>query len=294
LLECIRNSKGKQPVKMAGILDAVGNSIKGTIGKTLSGTRGGSVLARLLGAGLEPGAESPLSQSGAARWAKESGTDQRVKLTLPREAQALRAIYRDSLVLQPLNQQDVYGIIFPLTPTILLNHTASYNPLAATHSNYPAYAYQNSEVQSFTISADFPVQNSQDARYWVATLHFLRSVTKMFFGKSPQAGNPPPVLHLNGYGDYVFKNVPVVVTNFTTELTNTVDYISTSDTVTQIDEASEASYNPNSNLPVTWAPTMSIFTIQLQPIYSRAAMKDFNLQKFINGDRTDSKGFEFI
>jgi hypothetical protein len=116
----------------------------------------------------------------------------------------------------------------------------------------------------------------------------------MFFGKSPQAGNPPPVLHLNGYGDYVFKNVPVVVTNFTTELTNTVDYISTSDTVTQIDEASEASYNPNSNLPVTWAPTMSIFTIQLQPIYSRAAMKDFNLQKFINGDRTDSKGFEFI
>jgi hypothetical protein len=46
------------------------------------------------------------------------------------------------------------------------------------------------KFQSFTVSGDFPVQNAEDARYWVGALHFLRSVTKMFFGKCPMAGQP--------------------------------------------------------------------------------------------------------
>jgi hypothetical protein len=262
-------------------------------------------LARLFGAGLTQGAESPLNTSGEARWnSRDSVTDFRVKLTLPHEAQALRAIYGKSPLLEPLIKDDVYGLIFPLTPTVLLNHTASYNPLALTHSNHPAYAYQNSEAQSFTVSGDFPVQNAEDARYWVGALHFLRSVTKMFFGKSPLAGNPPPILHLNGYGDHVFKNVPVVVTNFTTELTNGVDYISTTqgsaarnNAINEVSGAERVALglsDPQVTAPTSWAPTMSIFTLQLQPIYSRSAMKDFNMQKFVNGDRKSNKGFEFI
>jgi hypothetical protein len=290
---------------MAGILDSIKGQIKATVGGTLSGTTGGSVLARLFGAGLTQGAESPLNTSGEARWnSRDSVTDFRVKLTLPREAQALRAIYGKSPILEPLIKDDVYGLIFPLTPTVLLNHTASYNPLALTHSNHPAYAYQNSEAQSFTVSGDFPVQNAEDARYWVGALHFLRSVTKMFFGKSPLAGNPPPILHLNGYGDHVFKNVPVVVINFTTELTNGVDYISTTqgsaarnNAINEVSGAERVALglsDPQVTAPTSWAPTMSIFTLQLQPIYSRSAMKNFNMQKFVNGDRKDSKGFEFI
>jgi len=278
------------------IIDAVGKSGGNVFNRTLG---------RLFGAGLNPGAESPLNTSGEARFSsRDSITDFRVKLTLPREAQTLRSIFGQSRILEPLNKDDVYGIIFPLTPTIILNHTASYNPLTATHSNYPAYSYQNSEVQSFTVSGDFPVQNAQDAQYWVGALHFLRSVTKMFFGKSPQAGNPPPILHLNGYGDYVFKNVPVVVTNFSVELTQGVDYICTTqgsqsrreaeEQVSGVERVARGFGDPEVSAPTTWAPTMSIFTLQLQPIYSRSAMKDFNLQNFINGDRSGSKGFEFI
>ena len=278
------------------IIDAVGKSGGNVFNRTLG---------RLFGAGLNRGAESPLNTSGEARFSSRDGaTDFRVKLTLPREAQALRKIYGDSPILEPLIRKDVYGIIFPLTPSIILQHQASYNPLAMTHNNYPAYAYQNSEVSSFTVVADFPVQNSDDARYWVATLHFLRSVTKMFFGKSPLAGNPPPILHFNGYGDHVFKNVPVVATNFSVELTSQVDYICTTqgsqsrrEAEEQISGAERVALglgDPQVSAPTTWAPTMSIFTMQLQPIYSRSATKDFDLQKFINGDRTDSKGFEFI
>jgi hypothetical protein len=47
----------------------------------------------------------------------------------------------------------------------------------------------------------------------------------MFTGNDPKAGNPPPIVMLNGYGNYVFKNVPVVVTQFQTQLDATCDYI---------------------------------------------------------------------
>jgi hypothetical protein len=48
----------------------------------------------------------------------------------------------------------------------------------------------------------------------------------MFTGFDPKAGNPPPIVFLNGYGNYVFKNVPVAITNFQVQLPKDCDYIS--------------------------------------------------------------------
>jgi hypothetical protein len=48
----------------------------------------------------------------------------------------------------------------------------------------------------------------------------------MFSGLDPKAGNPPPIVKLNGYGNYMFKNIPVVVTSFATTMPNDCDYIS--------------------------------------------------------------------
>jgi hypothetical protein len=213
-----------------------------------------------------------------------------VKLTLP-QASDLRTTFFTSELMKPL--REIGGIVFPLTPSIILQHQASYNPLALTHSNYPFYAYQNSEVSSFTVVGDFPVQNSDDARNWIATLHFLRSVTKMFFGSGANQGNPPPILKFNGYGDHVFKNVPVVATNFSVELTSQVDYISTTQGSQSRREATEqvsgaervalGLSDPQTTAPTSWAPTMSIFTMQLQPVYSRETIKNFNMRDFVNG-----------
>ena len=44
---------------------------------------------------------------------------------------------------------------------------------------------------------------------------------------SAVAPTPLPILFLNGYGDNVFKNVPVVVNTFNVELRSGIDYIST-------------------------------------------------------------------
>ena len=209
-----------------------------------------------------------------------------MKLTIPSANTQLRQDFFNNDLLSPL--REIGGIVFPLTPSIILQHQAGYNPLNATHSNYPFYAYQNSEASSFTCIGEFPVQNFQDARAWVATLQFLRSVTKMFFGKSANKGNPPPVLRLNGYGDHVIKNVPVVVTNFTVELTNGVDYISTKDGQFNR-EGIDRGFGDGIDDDVlgtkntSWAPTMSMFNVQLQPVYSRESVKNFNMKDFVDG-----------
>jgi hypothetical protein len=186
-------------------------------------------LGRLFGAGLTRGAEGADKLNASARWNSRSNqTDWRVKLTLPSDGQLRQVFFGgENTIMRPLSSFN--GIVFPLTPSVVIQHTASYNPMAMTHSNYPFYAYGHSEVSAITVIGDFPVQNYQDAQHWVATLHFLRAVTKMFFGGENNSlkGNPPPILKLNGYGNHVFNNVPVVVTNFTVDLRNSVDYIST-------------------------------------------------------------------
>ena len=51
----------------------------------------------------------------------------------------------------------------------------------------------------------------------------------MFFGAEEQdyKGNPPPILHLSGYGDHMFDKVPVIVKSFNVELRAGLDYICT-------------------------------------------------------------------
>jgi len=278
---------------LQGIGKAAGNVFNRTLG-------------RLFGAGLNPGAESPLSTSGQARWSvRNEQTDWRVKLTLPTGSPLESLFFRDASgknVLAPLS--DERGIVFPLTPSVILQHTASYNPMLMPHSNQPHFAYSNSESAALTIVGEFPVQNYEDAQSWVATLHFLRSVTKMFFGGDERQfkGNPPPILHLKGYGDYVFKNVPVVVTSFNCELTQGVDYISTSQNTTENSLAydfdrvrtSQKISASSDNIPDTWAPTSSNITVSLQPIYSRDSMKRFNMKDFVNGNLNGNDGIGFI
>jgi hypothetical protein len=64
----------------------------------------------------------------------------------------------------------------------------------------------------------------------VGFMHFLRTITKMNFGKNDEdfAGMPPPVLEFSCYGDYQFKNVPVVIRSYSYDQTGQEDYVDTS------------------------------------------------------------------
>jgi hypothetical protein len=281
------------------------NTVGNTVGKVARNVFN-RTLGRLFGAGLNKGAEKGIfgGNPNKARFTTRSkSTDWRVKLTIPTNSSLLEQTFfpgsnKDAVgsEYQIMNEiADHGGIVFPLTPSVIMQHTANYSQLATTHANYPYYAYQNSEPANMTIVGEFPVQNQRDAAYWVASVHFLRAVTKMFFGgEEATRGNPPPILKLNGYGDHVFKNVPVIVTNFTCELRSDVDYISTSQGTQIGTNASDlgtgpagesiVTLNSTSEIPATWAPSLSTITVQIQPVYSRDTVKNFSMKKFVSGE----------
>jgi hypothetical protein len=147
-----------------------------------------------------------------------NANDWRVRLSLPTWPS-----FRSSPVLKPL--KDAGGLIFPYTPQITISSSAKYSPIETVHTNFSFHAFKNSDPGKITITAAMNVEDSNQALFWIAAVHYLRSLTKMFSGLDPKAGNPPPIVYLNGYGNYVFKNVPVVVTDFTTTLPSDCDYI---------------------------------------------------------------------
>lgn len=176
--------------------------------------------ARLALSGLPAAGEAvgDLASAVASFGGDANANDWRVRLSL-----ANWSSFRSSPVLSPL--KDAGGLIFPYTPTISIASAATYTSINTIHTNYTFRAFQNSDPGNITIKASMPVEDPTQGLYWIACVHYLRSLTKMFAGNDPKAGNPPPIIFLNGYGNYVFKNVPVIVSNFNVELPNDCDYI---------------------------------------------------------------------
>ena len=126
-------------------------------------------------------------------------------------------------ILAPLRRTN--GVIFPYTPRITTLYEATYNDYNLTHSNYRGYFYQGSKVNDLQIEATFTAQDTAEAEYLLAVIHFFRSVTKMFYGQDPQRGTPPPLVYLSGYGDFQYNQHPCVVAQFNYNLPCDVDYI---------------------------------------------------------------------
>jgi hypothetical protein len=148
----------------------------------------------------------------------DSANDWRVRLSLPNWSS-----FRQSPVLKPLKQAG--GLVFPFTPRISIKSGAKYSNESVVHTNYPFQAFKNSDPGTIEITASMNVEDSAQALYWIGAVHYLRSISKMFSGYDPKAGNPPPIVYLNGYGNYVFKNVPVAIQSFNCTLPNDCDYI---------------------------------------------------------------------
>jgi hypothetical protein len=188
----------------------------------------GRVLSAIRSFNLPNGGESTnTSNIVSANWQGDIENDWRATLKI------LDASFFDnSKILEPI--KNAGGLIFPYTPTISIGSSVSYSDQNMTHSNYQFTAYQSSRTNEIQVIGDFPVEDSDQGAYWLAVLHFLRSVTKMYTGNvgDSNPGNPPPVLNFSAYGDFVFKNIPVVVTNFSVSLPKEVDYIAVNPLVT--------------------------------------------------------------
>lgn len=241
----------------------IDNAIKDVAGAVF-GAAGFAKLARSIN--LPTGDKGKIKSNVASSFKSTAkDADWRVKLSLPKAPDV-----KNARLLAPLNATG--GLCFPITPTIIVSHSANYNTLQPVHTNYPFQIYENSSADDIVITGEFPVENPDEGKYWIACIHYLRTVTKMFYGAdSENAGAPPPVVRLNGYGDYIFNNVPVVISNFTVDLPADVDYIACG--LTDEEKGS-----------TSWAPTNSQISITLKPTFSRRRTSEFNLQNFVNGD----------
>lgn len=163
--------------------------------------------------------QSRVNQPAAADW--------RVRLRLAPNADYLYKVPVDKNggpgILAPLAATD--GVIFPYTPSIETSYQAKYDTYDLTHSNYRGYFYKSSAVENISIKGTFTAQDTREAAYLLAVIHFFKSVTKMFYGQDQQAGTPPPLVYLSGFGKYQFNESPCVVSSFNYSLPNDVDYI---------------------------------------------------------------------
>ena len=159
-----------------------------------------------------------------ARYKQPQNDDWRVRISLSIGADYLYKVSpAEQGILAPLAKTD--GVVFPYTPTIETSYAANYEKTDLVHSNYRGYFYKNSAVNDISIRGMFTAQDTSEAAYMLAVIHFFRSVTKMFYGKDSQRGAPPPLVYLSGFGDYQFAGHPCVVSNFNYSLPSDVDYI---------------------------------------------------------------------
>jgi hypothetical protein len=159
----------------------------------------------------------------AQRQNQAQAGDWRVRLRLAPTSNYLYNAPDCGQVLWPLRNTD--GVIFPYTPSIDTSYKANYSTYDLTHSNYRGYFYQNSYVDGINIKATFTAQDTAEANYLLAVIHFFRSVTKMFYGQDAERGSPPPLTYLSGLGDFQFNEHPCVVSQFNYNLPADVNYI---------------------------------------------------------------------
>jgi hypothetical protein len=174
--------------------------------------------------------QSEATQQDASNYQQKQ--DWRVRLSLAPGATYLYKNAGNEGILLPLVQTD--GVIFPYTPAISVAYTAAYDNTELTHSNYKFFSYRASAVDNITITCDFTAQDTFEANYLLAVIHFFRSATKMFYGQdqNPKPGTPPPLCYLTGLGSFQFDTHPIAITGFTYSLPTDVDYIRAGATTT--------------------------------------------------------------
>lgn len=200
---------------------------------------------------IPPGANPTPLPYNIASWKASGAPDWRVKLSIP-----------SGVSFGPLHGSlaKTGGCMWPYTPSINFGTGAVYSEMTPTHALYPYVVYQNSMVQDINISGTFTCQNAEEATYIIAAQHYLATVTKSAYANSAFQGSPPPVVFLNGYGQFMFQNVPVVITSWSLNLPSEVDYIQST--------------------VGTYAPTKCEIQANCKVAYSRSKTQSFSLQSF--------------
>jgi hypothetical protein len=272
---------------VAGSTSNIAADISGTINKYTGGNLAGgllkvaasisatagvvnNVLSMKRGANIPQDAQTYDVQGQAIELNTGSADDWRVRINCE------WGIFKSALFSK---LQETRGVVWPYMPSITVSTKAEYSTIPITHANYAQYSYKNSVVDDITISGEFSCETADEGAYWIAATTFFKTATKMFFGESALAGNPPIICKLSGYGNRIFENVPIIIKSFSVDLKDDVNYIRC---------------DPFDNGRYTWVPALSTITVVVAPIYTRQGLRKFNLQNYARGQMTNASGAGYI
>jgi hypothetical protein len=259
--------------------------------------------------------------SGQNTWSNDSDAAARRVRLRPKPGGA-SIIYGGNGLLQPLRKTN--GLVWPYQPLITYTQPVQWNDMRLIHTNQEILSYERTPAPKFEVRGRFSVQNQQEGIYALAAIHFLRTVSKMHFGSSdPLAGTPPPVLLFDAYGQYMFNQLPVVVTQWSHGLPDDVDYVpidltniqvySNAQTQTNISGVSRVATTPQLNSydqvrnsalmtgrmfrsdlgtdQYIWLPAVFELSVSLTVQNSATKLKEFNLAKFTTGELMKGGGW---
>lgn len=229
------------------VIQSNGNAASGA-----AGADGGPAIATTSGAG----GQAPAVSSGP--------TDMRIRL---RPLIGQEATVYGTGPLRILTETG--GLVFPYTPTISLNQAVNFDSYGLVHTNYDIPYYQRTPSTEISINGKFTIQNQREGQYALSAIHFLRTVSKMYFGKldGAKAGLPPPFLLLSGYGNGMFNDIRVIVKSHAMNFEENMDLVAVS-------------------APPLRAYLPVIFTLQLTLMVVQTPTRmreEFSLDSFRNG-----------
>lgn len=222
--------------------------------------------------GGEPPADPPVRVTTTnAQGQVITPTDLRVKIIVP------KSYIRSSTAGLANELYNIQGIVFPYTPQITYDVKADYSPVNPTHGNYTQYFYQHSSIGPININGKITVQNDKDAGVYLAITHLLKALTKMKFGTDLDAGSPPPICRLSAYGQYMMRDIPIVISSYRIDLPPDVDYFTLGKNTVY------AQYKQ------AMVPIVSTINITCYPMYSRNELSKFSVDNFLNAYAANSQ-----
>lgn len=120
-----------------------------------------------------------------------------------------------------------HRVVFRVSPDITEAHSTNYTEIADIRQPSALLIYIGTQSSTFQINAKFVSRSKKEASENFRHLNYLKSWTKPY--KDRGGGifddNSPPVLQLYGYGENLFKGIPVVITSLNIEYPSSVTYI---------------------------------------------------------------------
>lgn len=186
------------------------------------------------------------------------------------------------------------GMIWPYTPNITTSIQTEFDAISPTHGIQDLNFFNKTKSTVIQCSGTFTAQTQEEAVYMLACMHFVRVISKPEFGEQAGdlAGTPPPVLLFSAYGEYMFNDVPVIVTSVNFDLGNDKDYVRIPSSVLPGGDLFAPWTGIAQTSNDTWVPNEVTITVGMTAQNTPKALRtEFNLADFKTGSLLKKGGF---